>query len=183
VLKLLETNPVFTGSFLKSHFSRYVHRAHKDIHEKSLSSSDENSFLFTTQAGDIATKEVVTVTEDETIQNAAQIMVRNKISSLIILDEENLPVGIVTDKDLRARVVAKGRDINEPIKNIMSPPLIRVDDKDYCFEAILKMIRFNIHHILVIKNGDLDGIITNHDLVLLLQRKSLRRIKSEFMCE
>ena len=85
----------------------------------------------------------------------------------------------MTDKYLREKVVAKGRDINEPIRKIMSLPLIRVDDKDYCFEAILKMIRYNIHHILVVKNGYLNGIITNHDLVLLLQRKSLRKIKSE----
>ena len=93
VLKLIETNPVFTGYFLKTHFSRYIHRAHRG-HHKSLSGSDENNFLFITQAGDIATKEVVTVTEDETIQEAAQIMVKNKISSLIILDEKNLPGGL-----------------------------------------------------------------------------------------
>jgi len=45
--------------------------------------------------------------------------------------------------------------------------LIKTDARDYCFEALLKMIRYNIHHLLVVDNGDLKGIVTNHDLMML----------------
>jgi CBS domain-containing protein len=80
-------------------------------------------------------------------------------------------VGIVTDKDLREKVVAKGRNPGETVRNIMGLPLIRVDAKDYCFEAVLKMLKYNVHHLLVIKDGALRSVVTNHDL-LLLQGKS-----------
>src|SRR5208283_1229441 len=53
------------------------------------------------------------------------------------------------------------------VKDVMSLPLMRVDDKDYCFEAVLKMVKYNVHHLLVIKNGGLRGVITNHDLMTL----------------
>lgn len=167
VLRLLDSNPVFTEYFFKSHLTKYIDRTYKEMHSKSLFYGGSDRLLFTTKIGDIATKEVITVEQGATIQDAARIMAKNKVSSLIIIDSNSLPVGIVTDRDLREKVVAKGRDVNEPISNIMSLPLIRVDAKDYCFEAVLKMIRHNIHHVLVVKDGDLKGVITNHDLMLL----------------
>lgn len=167
VSRLLDSNPVFTEYFLKSHLTKYIDRTYKEMHGKSLFYGGSDRLLFATQIGDIATKEVVTIEQGATIQDAARIMSKNKVSSLIIIDSNSLPVGIVTDRDLREKVVARGRDVNEPISDIMSLPLIRVDTKDYCFEAVLKMIRHNIHHVLVIKDGDLKGVITNHDLMLL----------------
>jgi CBS domain-containing protein len=167
VLQLLDKNAAFTEYFLKSHLTKYLDRTYKEMHSKSLFLGSSDRLLFTTQIGDIATKEVITVKEDIPIQEAAQIMAKNKISSLIIFDEKNIPVGIVTDRDIREKVVAKGRDVNEPIKNIMSLPLIWVDARDYCFEAVLKMIRHNIHHVLVVRDEKLKGVITNHDLMLL----------------
>jgi CBS domain-containing protein len=49
----------------------------------------------------------------------------------------------------------------------MSRSLIKADARDYCFEALLKMIRYNIHHLIVLENGRLKGIVTNHDLMML----------------
>ncbi len=166
-LKLLDSNPVFTEYFLKSHLTKYIDRTYKEMHNKSLFYGGSDRLLFTTQVGEIATRKVVTVREEAAIQEAAQIMAKNKISSLLIVDDKELPVGILTDRDLREKVVAKGRNVSEPVRGIMSLPLIRVDYRDYCFEAVLKMIRHNVHHILVIKDGTLEGVLTNHDLMLL----------------
>ena len=116
--------------------------------------------------GDIAIP-LITVPEETSIQEAAQVMAQHKISSLVLRKENNLPSGIVTDRDLREKVVAKGRNVLEPVKNIGSLSLIRADGRDTCFEALLKMIQFNIHHLLVVEEGDLKGIVTNHDLMLL----------------
>ncbi|MDH4163960.1 MAG: DUF294 nucleotidyltransferase-like domain-containing protein [Nitrospirota bacterium] len=167
VLPVIETNPAFTEYFLQFHFSKYVDKTSRDMHAKSLFYGSSDHLLFTTPVGDIATKDVVTVTQDASIQEAAQEMSRNRISSLIIVDDNGLPVGIVTDRDLREKVVSRGRDVTDMVKDIMTLPMIRVDVKDYCFEAVLKMIKHNIHHILVIKDGRLKGVLTNHDLMML----------------
>ncbi len=165
VLKLLESDPAFTEYFM-SYLSGYVDRTSSEMRKKSLSLVGSDRFLFTTRAGDIAI-EAITAKDDITIQEAARIMAKNKVSSLIILDKGNLPAGIVTDKDLREKVVAKGRSVSEPVRNIMTISLIRVDADDSCFEAVLKMIKYNIHHMLVIGDGVMKGIMTNHDLMLL----------------
>ncbi|HXY53514.1 MAG TPA: DUF294 nucleotidyltransferase-like domain-containing protein [Nitrospirota bacterium] len=167
LLKLLDSNLSFTEYFLKSHITKYIDRTYREMQDKSIFYGGSDRLLFTTRVGDMAIKEIVSVQEETSIREAAQIMSENRISSLIVMDRNNLPAGILTDRDLREKVVAKGRDTQEPIKNIMSTTLIRVDARDYCFEAVLKMLKYNIHHILVIKDGDLAGVITNHDLMLL----------------
>jgi CBS domain-containing protein len=165
VLKLLESSPAFAEYFM-SYLSRYVDRTYNEMRKKSLLYGIADRLLFTTKVGDIA-KAAVTVAESTTIQEAARLMEKNKISSLVVLDKSNLPEGIITDRDLREKVVARGRSIDEPVRNIMTISLIRADADDFCFEAVLKMIKYNIHHILVIRDGALHGIMTNHDLMLL----------------
>lgn len=165
VYKLLETSPAFTEYYM-SYLSRYVDRTYQEMYNKGVAYSSGDRLLFATPVEDIAVPPV-TVREQASIQAAAQVMVDNKISSVIVVNENALPVGIVTDRDLREKVVAKGRHPQEPVRNITSPSLIRVDARESCFETILKMIKYNIHHILVIKEGSLQGIVTNHDLMLL----------------
>lgn len=167
VYRLIEDHPLVTEYLLQSHFTKYIEKTYREMHSKSLFYGSSDHLLFTTQIGDIAAKGVVTVDEDVSIQEAAREMVKHHISSLIVLDPSGLPKGIVTDRDLREKVVAKGGDVRNPVKDIMNIPLIRVDAKDYCFEAVLKMIKYNIHHIVVIKEGVLQGVLTNHDLMLL----------------
>src|SRR5574341_982441 len=94
-------------------------------------------------------------------------MAEHKISSLVLLDPSGLPSGMITDRDLRNKVVSKGRDVGGRVGDIMSATIIKSEARDYCFEALLKMIRYNIHHLLVVSRGELKGILTSHDLMML----------------
>jgi len=167
VLKLLDSNLSFTEFFLQSHITRYLDKTYREMQDKSMFYGGSDRLLFTTQVGDMAVKNVVSTQEDTTIREAAQIMSEQCISSIVVRDRNGLPTGMVTDRDLREKVVSRGRNVEDPIKSIMSSSLIRVDARDYCFEAVLKMIKYNIHHILVIKDGQLTGVITNHDMMML----------------
>jgi CBS domain-containing protein len=167
LMVLLDSHLSFTEYFLKTHITKYIDRAYSEMQDKSMYYSGSDRLLFTTRIGDLAIKDVISVNDETSIRESARIMSENRISSIVVLDGSNLPVGIVTDRDLREKVVAKGRNVQEPIKHIMSMSLIRVDSRDYCFEAVLKMLKYNIHHILVIKEGKLAGVITNHDLMML----------------
>ena len=165
VLKLIETSPVFNEYFL-SYLSKYVDKTYQEMHDKSLFYGSSDRYLFSTSVGDVA-HEAITINEDTSIQEAAQVMVENRISSLLVTDQNHLPKGIITDRDLREKVVAKARPVSGPVKPIVSPSLIRVEASESCFEALLKMIKYNVHHMLVIQEGRLKGIMTNHDLMTL----------------
>lgn len=165
VLKLIDSSPALTEYFAE-HLSSYVNKTYSEMQNKGLLHGSTDRLLFTTKVGEIASP-VAMISEDAPIMDAAEMMTQKKISSLVMVDKRWVPVGIITDKDLRSKVVAKGRDIHEPVKSIMTMSLIRVDAADSCFEAVLKMIKYNIHHILVIREGELTGVMTNHDLMLL----------------
>jgi CBS domain-containing protein len=167
LLKLLDSHRSFTEYFLKSHITKYIDRTYREMQDKSMFYGGSDRLLFTTRVADMAVKDVVSAPEETTIREAAEIMSENRISSLVIMNANDLPAGIVTDRDLREKVVAKGRSVQEPVKNIMSTTLIRVDARDHCFEAVLRMLKYNIHHILVIRDGKLAGVVTNHDLMML----------------
>lgn len=167
VLNLLETTPAFTEYFCVSFLNKHLDKTYHEMRSKSLNYSSGDRLLFTTPVGELATKEVITALEDITIKEAAVQMSKNRISSLILVDRDGIPAGIVTDRDLRDKVTAKGRDVSGPVRDIMSVSLIKSEARDYCFEALLKMIRCNVHHLLIIDNGMLKGVVTNHDLMML----------------
>lgn len=167
VTALLDANPAFTEFFLKSFLGKYIDKTFTEMHSKTLLYGGGDKLLFTTPVGELATKAVVTAPQDLSIREAAEIMAANGISSLVLVEGGNAPVGIVTDRDLRDKVVARGRSVEDPIGSIMSVSLIKTEARDYCFEALLKMIRYNIHHLLVVDEGRLKGVVTNHDLMML----------------
>lgn len=167
VLGLLKTNAEFCESCLRLLIKRLVDMTYREIRDRTLLYGGGDKLLFTNILNDLSTKKVITASEDTTIEEAAAIMSEHKISSLVLLDSHGLPSGMVTDRDLRNKVVAKGRDITGRVADIMSVALIKSEARDYCFEALLKMIRYDIHHLLVVSKGELKGIMTSHDLMML----------------
>jgi CBS domain-containing protein len=167
ILKLLESNPAFTEYYVKSFLNKIVDKTFAEMHSQSLLCGGGDKLLFTTPVGELASKDVVTALGGASIREAAQLMTARGISSLIVVDESGAPTGILTDRDLREKVVAGGRAVSDPIREIMSVSIMQVEAGNLCFEALLTMIRHNIHHLVVVEGGKLKGVVTNHDLMLL----------------
>lgn len=165
--RIIEKYPKLKEFFHQSFLKKYLDKTFEEMHTKTLSVCTSDMLLYTTPVGELATKGVISAFQDISIRDAGEIMTKHEISSLVIIDANAVPVGIVTDRDFRKKVIAKGLDLNSNISKIMSVSLIKSDAKEYCFEALLKMIRYNIHHLLIVEDGKLKGIITNHDLMML----------------
>lgn len=170
ILSLIQKHPEVNEYFLKSFFFNFMDKAYDDTrkrHEAGLGLGVGDRLLFTTAVGDIVTKTPITTEAGATIQDAARVMARNKISSLIVVDQSGRAVGIITDRDLREKVVAGGMDLSGPVSEIMNSPLIKADAEEQCFETLLRMMRHKIHHIVVVEGEDMKGIVTNHDFMVL----------------
>jgi CBS domain-containing protein len=179
---ILDAKSAVAEYFNHSFLSRYMDRAFSDLRMRSQGTDDGEPRLLTTPIGALTTREVVAGPGDLTIREAASIMSRNRVSSLVILDAAGNPAGIVTDRDLREKVAAVARDGGESVAGIMSDKLLRADFRSTCFAALLLMIRHNVHHLLVEHDGRVTGIITNHDLTLLQGNSPLamaREIESQ----
>ena len=120
---------------------------------------------------DLMRKNPYTVAESASIQDTARIMNDKKVSSLVILDEYNNPVGLVTERDLVRKVCINDLPTNRVTnKEIMSSPLITIDSESSASTATDLMLKNNVRHLLVIDNESKDsnrpiGIITPLDLV------------------
>ena len=120
---------------------------------------------------DLMRKNPYTVAESASTQDTARIMNDKKVSSLVILDEDNNPVGLVTERDLVRKVCINDLPTNRVTnKEIMSSPLITIDSESSATTATDLMLKNNVRHLLVLDNESKDnnqpiGIVTPLDLV------------------
>lgn len=114
-------------------------------------------------AASIIKKDAVFVRPDTTIVEAARVMTRERISSLLV---ESDPVGILTDRDLRSRVIAVRCDAHMPVTEVMTSPIATVHARSSLFEALVVMLENRIHHLPVRgDDGRIIGVVTDTDLL------------------
>ena len=115
----------------------------------------------------VMTKSVISVDASLTINEAAKMMEDAKVGAVIVM-ENNLPVGIVTDRDFSVKVVSHAYQITAPVKQIMSSPLISINSDETVRMAADLMHDRRIRKLPVIDDGKIVGIITATDIVNLL---------------
>jgi CBS domain-containing protein len=103
-------------------------------------------------------------------------------TSIIAMGPEGRPEGIVTDRDLRERVLAAGRSPEEPVASIMTAPLVSVSPEAFVFEALLEMTRHRIHHLLVVEGGRPLGVLSGDDLLRVEAAQPLERARAIEAC-
>jgi CBS domain-containing protein len=105
----------------------------------------------------------VTLAPDASILQAARTMRDERVSSVLLLQQGHL-FGVVTDRDLRNRVLAAGLDPRQPLHRIATVAPLTVDVAQPAFEALLLMARHNIHHVPVLDGQRVVGMLTASDL-------------------
>ncbi len=101
------------------------------------------------------------------IQALSRLMSKHRHSCVLIRDDKKVPVGIVTDSDIRRRVVSEGIDPSTPVSQIMSFPLIPIDGDAMIYEAITRMKENSIRHVLVRDSrGEITKYISAKKLIL-----------------
>lgn len=118
---------------------------------------------------DIMTKNVVYIDSSKTAKDAAVMMNERKVGSLVVM-ENDIVVGIVTERDLVRRVIAKGKPDSVRVKDVMSSPLVVINPDESVTELAQLMHDRKIHRVPVIKpperiSSKLVGIVTSTDLI------------------
>jgi CBS domain-containing protein len=122
--------------------------------------------LFTGRIKEVMHTNVLTCPPEETVVGVARRMTERGVGSVIVVDDIGIPMGILTDGDLRSKVLASGKLINQPVIDVMNRPVQCVAPDDFCFEAILSMTTNRIKYLPVMDGMKLVGIISEHDLMV-----------------
>ncbi|MFH1404008.1 MAG: CBS domain-containing protein [Candidatus Altiarchaeota archaeon] len=115
--------------------------------------------------GDVMTRGVICVDVGDTVKNAAEVMKKNDISSVIVVEKGD-GVGIVTERDIISKIVAEGKSPEtSKIADVMTSPIITINPGADVDDAARIMRDKNIRRILVKDKGKIVGVISEFDIV------------------
>ncbi len=120
---------------------------------------------------DIMTKEVVTIDTNKTVFEAAELMTSKSLGCLVVVIKA-FPVGIITERDIVRRIVAKRASPDVKIVEIMTKKLITIDPDTSLKEAARVMSTNKIRRLPVLKNNKLVGIVVASDFVRNVGKKT-----------
>jgi len=148
----------------RKHFDQSVSERLRSALERMKEPVGQNANLMTMDTGDLTESRVVSAGPDTSIQEIARIMDDERVSSIMIMEGEQL-LGMVTLRDLRSRCLAVGLSSDRPVREIMTENLRCIDRNTPAFQALIAMTRLNVHH-LPVKDGErVLGVLTTTDLV------------------
>lgn len=130
---------------------------------------DTSQAVFGVTVGDLLGREPVTSPPHASVRDVARLMTAQNVSAVLITEAERL-VGIVTDRDLRRRVVAEGLDVATAVAAIMTREPITISPDNAAFAVLLEMTDRGVHHLPVVdEDGAPVGLISAGDLLRLGQ--------------
>ena len=119
--------------------------------------------LMTTPVRSLIKREPITLPPNTPIFEAARTMSEQRVSSVLLVEQGHL-FGLITDRDLRNRVLATGLDLTRPVADIATLAPLTIDVQNPAFNALLLMARHNIHHVPVLDGQRIVGMITATDV-------------------
>lgn len=115
-----------------------------------------------TTVREVMTKRIKAVPINASVKDVAEIMKRNRIGSVVVLDKKKNVVGIVTKSDIVFKYVLKGK---KKLKDIMSKKLIKISPNKTIEDAARKMVKFGVEQLLVFEKGKFVGLISATDIL------------------
>lgn len=116
---------------------------------------------------DMAVHDVATISADKSITECAAQMRSEHVGSLVIVDAEQKPIGMITDRDIAIEVVALQKDaINTKVSDVMTTPVVTAQFDESMVVALARMREFGIRRLPIVDHeGKLVGVISNSNLV------------------
>lgn len=115
---------------------------------------------------DVMSSPTITIDEEASVHKVAQRMEKYKVGGIIVTGKQGKPLGIITERDLIIRVLAKNSQPSKlTAKQVMTSPLITVNPDETLSEAARRMSRLDIRRLGVMYKGNLVGVITSKDIL------------------
>lgn len=158
--ELVETETAF-GDFFRARQAARLHQAVVDTHQTSTGEP-----ILRASIRDLVRRPPLFVERGTSVRECARAMQRERLSSVLVMDGSQL-IGIVTDKDLRNRVIAEDRDPGSPIEKVMTRSPVTASAEGMAFQLLVEMVEKNIHHVPIMDGTRVIGVITSTDLMRL----------------
>jgi CBS domain-containing protein len=162
---LMARSPRFQA-FCTDHLSILLERAHRALREhadRSLAPLRET-----------LKRRAVCCPAETPVREVLQTMQRERVGSMVVIDQPGAPVGIFTTHDVLDRVAVPQAPVDAPIISVMTPFPVALEAEATLADAAIAMARHGIRHVVVTRDGLLSGVVSERDL-FALQRVGLAR--------
>ncbi|MBS1159343.1 MAG: putative Cyclic nucleotide-binding:CBS:Protein of unknown function nucleotidyltransferase [Proteobacteria bacterium] len=174
-MALMTSSPEF-NLFCTQYIASLLDQSRRQLQLQFAQRANEQQTLNSPLAG-IGSRSPVTVAPHTPLRAALETMSAAGVGSLVIADEDRLPVGVFTRSDLLDRVVLADLPHDVPISRAMSAAPFKLEEHASAYDAMLLMATHGIRHVLVTDaEGKLTGVVSERDL-FALQRVGLRQIR------
>jgi len=114
---------------------------------------------------DAMTREPVSINPNKTIEDCAKLMLKKGVGGIVVVEGKKI-IGMITEKDLVERVIAKNKDPRKvKIADVMSKKIIGVKPNVDLYDALVEMRDSNVRRLPVIHDGKLVGLLTEKDIL------------------
>jgi CBS domain-containing protein len=118
---------------------------------------------------DVMSSPVITIEENAPANRVAELMDKHGLGCIIVTGKGSKPLGIITERDLVGRVLAKNVKPDEvKAKEVMTSPLITIEPDETISEAARRMSRLNIRRLGVVYKGQLIGLLSSKDILAVM---------------
>jgi len=118
---------------------------------------------------DVMSSPVVTIEGDAPANRVAELMDKHGLGCIIVTSKEGKPLGIITERDLVGRVLAKNVKPDAiRAKEVMTSPLLTIETDEMISEAARRMNRLNIRRLGVVYRGQLVGLLSSKDVLAVM---------------
>lgn len=172
-------------------FADYVEVGDTERRKSTRAAKQAEADLLSAKISTLLHREPVCLASSANVWQAAQTMTEHGVSCLLIVhDTANTDqaetaqtgalAGIITDRDIRSRLVAPGLKSETSVSDIMSTNLVTIEQHQYLFEAMMLMLRHNVHHLPVMQQARPVGVLALSDIIRYESQNSLFVVSSIF---
>jgi CBS domain-containing protein len=172
---LFKLSPAFQD-FSTRRIATLLERSQRSVQARYAATTAEQQSL-RSPLSSIARRKPVTCRPDTPLREALDTIQENRISAIVVVEEEDRPVGVFSVRDLISRVILPGTDLGAPMREVMTPNPVSLPSNAHAFEAAMLMARHGFRHVLVADGGRLTGVISEKDL-FSLQRVGVTQISA-----
>lgn len=173
--KLMVVSPEFSR-YCGDYLATLVNQSRQQLQAYlSQQASEQQSLSTPLQA--LIKRAPISVESTASIQRAVEIMGERKVGSIIVVDGDEVPIGLLTQSDVLNRIVLSGISLDKPITDVMSSQPKILPDTASAYDAMFTMASHGVRHLVLVGDkGRLSGVISERDL-FALQRVNLGQVR------